>query len=96
MRLAQLLVFILLLNSLAKTDYLTEHFFRIEETAKASLTYSYAQVVSARHFSHMLKCHHMANNTFNVDFDLPEVASSAPTKPRIHMASESVCVSCEG
>jgi hypothetical protein len=38
----------------------------------------------------------MANNTFNVDFDLPEVVSSAPTKPRIHMASESVCVSCEG
>lgn len=38
----------------------------------------------------------MANNTFTVDFDLPELASSTPQKPRIHMASESVCVACEG
>jgi hypothetical protein len=38
----------------------------------------------------------MANNTFTVDFDLPEVTASAPKKPRIHMASESVCVACEG
>ena len=38
----------------------------------------------------------MANNTFTVDFDLPEVASSTPKKPRISMASESVCLACEG
>lgn len=49
-----------------------------------------------RHFGHMLKCLHMAHNTFDIDFDLPEVASSTPAKPRIHMASESMCVSCEG
>ena len=38
----------------------------------------------------------MANNTFIVDFDLPDVDTSAPTKPRIHMANDSVCISCEG
>lgn len=31
-----------------------------------------------------------------IDFDLPEVEAKTPTKPRIHMASESSCVSCEG
>jgi len=36
------------------------------------------------------------SHTFTVDFDLPEVASTSPAKPRVHMASESVCVSCEG
>ena len=44
----------------------------------------------------VLKCISMAHNTFNVDFDLPEVATNTPTKPRIHMASEAICVACEG
>jgi hypothetical protein len=38
----------------------------------------------------------MAHTTLNVDFDLPEVATNTPTKPRIHMASEAICVACEG
>ncbi len=38
----------------------------------------------------------MANNTFTVDFDLPEVAPSTPKKPRIHAGNDSVCIACEG
>ncbi len=58
--------------------------------------YLYTQLWPDMNFCHMVKCSYMANNTFDINFDLPEVASSAPMKPRIHMASESVCVSCEG
>ena len=38
----------------------------------------------------------MENDTFDMDFDLPEVADSTPTsKPRIHITGD-VCVACEG
>jgi hypothetical protein len=30
------------------------------------------------------------------NFDLPQVEGSKVVKPRIHMAGESTCVSCEG
>jgi hypothetical protein len=30
------------------------------------------------------------------DFDLPAVESAPMNKPRIHMAGDSTCVSCEG
>jgi len=33
--------------------------------------------------------------SFAVDFDLPEVATS-PAKPRIYLASDSLCTACEG
>jgi CHASE1-domain containing sensor protein len=95
-RLVRLLGFISHSNSLDKALRLTDESFRIKETAKWSLPYRYTQVEWTSDFSYMLKCCHMAHNTFDINFDLPEVASSAPTKPRIHMASESVCVSCEG
>jgi len=30
------------------------------------------------------------------NFDLPQVEAAPVTKPRIHFAGESTCVSCEG
>jgi hypothetical protein len=39
----------------------------------------------------------MENNTFDVDFDLPEVVDvPLSNQPRIHIAGDSVCISCEG
>lgn len=38
----------------------------------------------------------MENKTFDMDFDLPDVADNTQAgKPRIHIAGD-VCVSCEG
>lgn len=31
-----------------------------------------------------------------VDFDLPLIVTTTPSKPRVHMAGEAVCISCEG
>ena len=30
-----------------------------------------------------------------IDFDLPEVVSNNPSKPRVHAGSDSVCTACE-
>jgi hypothetical protein len=35
------------------------------------------------------------SNTFDMDFDLPEVNEATPSQPRIHIAGD-VCISCEG
>jgi len=38
----------------------------------------------------------MEHNTFDMDFELPEVAdASEASAPRVHIAGD-VCVSCEG
>lgn len=38
----------------------------------------------------------MEQNTFDIDFDLPDVADgSESANPRVHIAGD-VCVSCEG
>ena len=47
------------------------------------------------------KYYNTAMSNFNkeeadINFDLPTVESSAPAKPRVHVASENVCVACEG
>lgn len=47
----------------------------------------------------MLEYGHMNKKDFaeqDFNFDLPVVESAPITKPRIHMAGDSVCVSCEG
>ncbi len=44
----------------------------------------------------MLRFKHMEKDTFEVQFDLPEVTDTTPVKPRIHTIDDSVCLSCEG
>lgn len=34
-------------------------------------------------------------NEMNFDFDLPEVEGAKVVKPRVHIAGDSVCTSCE-
>lgn len=38
----------------------------------------------------------MEKDTFDIEFELPEIPNNAPVKPRIHKVEESVCISCEG
>jgi len=43
----------------------------------------------------MLNYLYMHKDKFDIDFELPEVITNVPTRPRIHIGN-SVCTSCEG
>jgi len=39
---------------------------------------------------------HFSQEEADIDFNLPVVETVGVSKPRVHMASEAVCVACEG